>query len=75
MTLKKLTDKLLDALFDCSFAEQHAYYLEDDSFWRETSYHCQRCGKVDMVSQSIIDSDEFWEVDMPFCLSIEHNER
>lgn len=75
MIIKSFTNKLIDTLFDCSFVEQNAYFIEDGAFWRETVFHCRRCGKVDTVSQILVDQEEFWEIDVPYCLSLEHPER
>ncbi len=74
MILKHFANKLIDALFACSFVEQNAFFIEDGAVWRETVSHCRRCGKVDTISQNIVDNNEFWEADSLYCLNLEPQE-
>ncbi len=50
-------------------------FIEEGSLWRETVYACRRCGKVESLAQNLIDSEEFWENESPYCLSIDSLER
>ncbi len=74
MMIKRLAYKLIDSIFDCSFVEKTAYFIEDGAFWRETVFSCRRCAKKDTLSQVMIDSEEFWETASPYCLSLEQRE-
>lgn len=74
MVLKRFAEKVIDSLFDCSYVEQTAYFIEDGTFWRETVYHCRRCGKVDALSQIMLGDDEFWEVNSPYYLTLDQHE-
>lgn len=75
MFIQRLAAKVIDTLFDCSYVEQTAYFLEDGTFWRETMFHCRRCGKVDALSQIMIGDDEFWEANTPQYLTLDQQER
>lgn len=75
MIIKRLAEKVIDTLFDCSYVEQTAYFIEDGVFWRETMFHCRRCGKVDALSQIMIGDDEFWEANAPHYQTLDQHER
>jgi hypothetical protein len=75
MVFKRFANKVIDSLFDCAYIEQTAYFIEENSFWRETVYHCRRCGKVDALSQIMIGEDEFWEVHSPYYLTLDQHEK
>ena len=73
--IKRLSARLFDLIFSCSYVEQSSMFIEEGSLWRETVYACRRCGKVESLAQNLIDSEEFWESESPYCLSIDPLER
>jgi hypothetical protein len=73
--IKRLSARLFDFVFSCSYTEQSSTFIEEGSLWRETVFACRRCGKVESLAQNLIASDEFWESESPYCLSIDPRER